>query len=101
MALIDDSASQPGYPLTINLIGTQPGPAKFLLSLANSTFQTGGSLQSSFAFGRTVTPSVTVNYSAEFLTLDLPGGTGITAQIVVNFPPAGGKVQGIVNLPPG
>jgi hypothetical protein len=97
----DDSGSQTGYPVTINLVGAQAGPASFLVSLANSSFQTGGHVQSSFPFGLTVTPSITVNYSAEFLSLDLPGGAGITAQVVVDFPPAGGPVQGIVTLPPG
>jgi hypothetical protein len=98
---VDDSASPTGFPLTITVAGTQPGPARFLFSPANSSFQPGGTLESGFPFGLTVIPSMTVNSSAQFLTIDLPGGAGVTAQVLVDSTPAGAPLQGIVTLPAG
>jgi hypothetical protein len=100
---IDDGPSAIGYQVSVNLLGGVPSgaPVAFSLTLDNSQFQDFGQLEQGFGFGRTVTPSLTVDLSAQALGITLPSGMQILGTVVIDLPAAGRVVQGDVVLPFG
>ena len=89
--------------MTVNLIGGVPSgaPVAFSLSLANSQFQEIGQLDQGFSFGRTVTPSMTVDLSAQQLALTIPSGSQALGTVSIDLPASGRAVLGSVSLPTG
>ncbi len=92
--------------MTLNLIGMSPspGPVTASLTLGNTSFLPGGGqiLQSFGGDGRTVTPSVTVDASAQTVSLTFPPQAAqVIATIGVALPGSGTTVTGTVTLPPG
>ena len=100
---IDDGPSAIGYQVSINLLGGVPSaaPVTFSLTLGNSQFQPSGQLQQAIGFGRTVTPSLTVDLSAQALAVTLPSGQQVVGTVDVDLPASGRVVQGNVVLPVG
>jgi hypothetical protein len=99
---IDDGPSGIGYEVTFNLIGGVPGtgPVSFGLSLTNSQFQELGSIDQNFDFGRTVTPSFTIDLSAQSFGATLTSGLQMVATVPIDLPATGTTVLGNVTLPP-
>ncbi|HSJ73488.1 MAG TPA: hypothetical protein VK904_04155, partial [Miltoncostaeaceae bacterium] len=100
---VDDGPSAIGYQVTVNLLGGVPSgaPVAFSLSLTNSQFRQIGQLEPTFGFGRTVTPSMTVDFSAQQLALTVPSGSRALANVAIDSPASGRTVLGSVTLPCG
>jgi hypothetical protein len=100
---IDDGPSGIGYQVTVNLLGGVPSgaPVAFSLTLGNSQFQPSGQLEQTIGFGRTVTPSMTVDLSAQALAVTLPSGQQVVGTVNIDLPATGRVVQGNVVLPFG
>jgi len=89
---IDDGPSAIGYQVSINLLGGVPSgaPVAFSLTLGNSQFQPSGQLQQAIGFGRTVTPSLTVDLSAQGSRSRCRRGSRSSGRSTSTCPRAGG-----------
>jgi len=99
----DGSSGSIGYGVTFNVIGESASNAPITLSLTldNAQFEGGGQLIQTLSMGQMTTPSVTVDLSAQTLSLTFPGSSEMEFSGTVTLPSSGSTVTGTAVLPTG